>query len=237
MRPVCASRAVGEVDVLDHDSCEAVTRQVLALRPHWRSRAGGGLFATLGTNCYMDLTPSTDPELTYDRPARATNALLRRHFSELHARLCTVLEAELGRPVRLADDLALPGFHIWVADGIPQQPTASLHFDLQYRRVLERPPYGGASGTFSFTLPVRLPVEGSSLRVWPDRVHGAIDGPMSASVRDEPTVVPYQEGVALLHHGHLLHQIGVTASVRHDDLRITLQGHGLVVGGVLVLYW
>jgi hypothetical protein len=35
----------------------------------------------------------------------------------------------------------------------------------------------------------------------------------------------------------VLHQIGVTPSVRPGDIRITLQGHGLVVDDELVLYW
>jgi hypothetical protein len=40
-----------------------------------------------------------------------------------------------------------------------------------------------------------------------------------------------------VHSGHVLRQIGATTSVQPDDLRITLQGHGLVVDNVLILYW
>jgi hypothetical protein len=40
-----------------------------------------------------------------------------------------------------------------------------------------------------------------------------------------------------VHSGLVLHQIGATDSPGPDDLRITLQGHGLVLGDELVLYW
>ena len=130
----------------------------------------------------------------------------------------------------------MPGFHIWAGAGIPTRPRASIHFDLQYQRLLSRPGYARASGTVSFTLPVRLPAAGSSLRVWPCRYPEDV-ARLPAIRWTEPEIVPYQAGQAIVHSGHVLHQVGVTPSVRPGDVRITLQGHGLLVDDHLVLYW
>lgn len=184
----------------------------------------------------MDLAPSQDPSSTYDGPATATNAELRSDFPDVYDALAGTLAAALGIPVRYAEDLALPGFHVWVGTGIPRQPVASVHFDLQYLRIVERPAYARATGTISFTLPVRLPAAGSSLRVWPDARYPAWSGRPAWQLPD-PVVLPYSVGVALVHTGHVLHQIGVTPTVTEDDVRITLQGHGLVIDDGLVCYW
>jgi hypothetical protein len=152
---------------------------------------------------------------------------------EVHVRFCERRGVRFPPPTLLA----MPGFHIWVGLGIPRRPGASIHFDLQYQRLLARPQYANATGTVSFTLPIKLPAAGSSLRVWPGCTYPD-DVPRLAAVRQtDPEVVPYHLGGAVVHSGHVLHQIGATPSVQPDDLRITLQGHGLVVDGVLVLYW
>jgi hypothetical protein len=224
------------LEVLDPTTCAGVADRVLARRDCWRSRALRGTFFTLGVNAYMDLAPSDDPSSSYDVPATATNAELLSQFPDVYDALAGTLAVALGMPVRYADDLALPGFHVWVGAGIPREPVASVHFDLQYRRIVARPEYTRATGTLSFTLPVRLPAAGSSLRVWPDARYPAWSGRAAAEL-PEPVVLPYTVGVALVHTGHVLHQIGVTPVVIEDDVRITLQGHGLVIDDELVCYW
>ncbi len=236
LRAIDGVEGMAALEVLPPTSCAAVAERVVALRGSWRSRASRDRFFTLGVNSYMDLAASDDPSSTYDIPASTTNAELYSEFSDVYIALAGALAAALGMPVRYADDLALPGFHVWMGEGIPQRPVASVHFDLQYRRVLERPAYAGATGTLSFTLPVRLPAAGSSLRVWPEARYPAW-GWRPAEELPEPVVVPYSIGVAVVHTGHVLHQIGVTPLVADDDVRITLQGHGLVIDGELVCYW
>jgi hypothetical protein len=237
MRRISDLHTLGEVDVLGAAECEEVAGTVLELRDQWVSRSLSGSFATLGVNAYMDLASSADPDASYFGQARRANAVLEDCFAHVHTTLAGILQDELGLVVRYAEDLALPGFHIWVGDAIPQRPEASVHFDLQYRRLLDRPQYAGATGTVSFTLPVRLPAAGSSLRVWPGYRYPDDARQVTTARETEPEVVPYRVGSALVHSGHLLHQIGVTPSVRPDDLRITLQGHGLVIDDQLILYW
>jgi hypothetical protein len=236
MRRVSSLRTVGEIDVLSAAECATAADAVLAERDHWTPRSPTGLFATLGVNAYMDLHHAADEEASYFRPVRDANQLLRQRFAGLYGKLAGALEREIGLPAKYADDLAWPGFHIWRGDGIPTRPTASIHFDLQYERLLARPGYAGASGTVSFTLPVRLPAAGASLRVWPCSYPQDV-GRLEAIRKTEPETVPYEIGRAIVHSGHVLHQVGVTPVVRPGDIRMTVQGHGLVVGDQLVLYW
>jgi hypothetical protein len=236
-RAVATLNSLGVIEVLTAAECDRVAALVLDSRADWTARSPSGLFSTLGVNAYMDLAPTDDPDGSYFTPARASNTLLQERFRELHQALARALEAEIGLPARYADDLARPGFHIWSGLGIPRTVGASVHFDLQYLKLLTRPHYAGATGTVSFTLPIRLPAAGSSLRVWPDCQY-----PIAAERRleiqqTEPEIVEYTVGRAVLHSGHVLHQIGATPTVTPDDLRITLQGHGLVVDETLVLYW
>jgi hypothetical protein len=237
LRRVSSLDNLGEIDVLSVDECNEVADAVLDVREDWTARSPSGLFFTLGVNAYMDLAQVIDADASYFDPARRANLMLKRRFAGLHGKLAQVLEQELGLPTRYSDDLAMPGFHIWVGLGIPRKAGASIHFDLQYQRLLARPRYANASGTVSFTLPVRLPAAGSSLRVWPSCTYPDDLPRMPAIQQTAPEVVPYHLGSALVHSGHVLHQIGATPSVQPDDLRITLQGHGLVVDDELVLYW
>jgi hypothetical protein len=236
MRRVSSLSALGEIDVLSLGECEEVADAVLAFREGWTWRSPSGQFCTLGVNAYMDLAQAADADVSYFDPARSANLLLKQRFAGLHDRLAEVLEKELGMPTRYADDLAMPGFHVWVGLGIPRTPGASIHFDLQYQRLLSRPRYSRASGTISFTLPVRLPAAGSSLRVWPCTYPDDVRR-VAAIRQTKPEIVPYHPGCAVVHSGHVLHQIGATPSARPEDFRITLQGHGLVVDEALVLYW
>jgi hypothetical protein len=236
LRRVSRLSALGEVDVLSAGECEEVADVVLGDRDHWTQRSPSGLFFTMGVNAYMDLAQAADANASYFGPARRANLLLEQRFAGVHGKLARILARELGLPTRYADDLAMPGFHIWVGDGIPRRPVASIHFDLQYQRLLSRPAYAHASGTVSFTLPIKLPAAGSSLRVWPCMYPDDVDR-LPELRQADPEIVPYHLGSALVHSGHVLHQIGATSSVRPDEFRITLQGHGLVVGKELVLYW
>jgi hypothetical protein len=237
LRRISGLRNLGEIDVLSVDECRQVADAVLDLREDWIVRSPGGQFFTLGVNAYMDLAQAVDADAAYFGPARSANQMLKQQFAGVHDTLAKVMEQALSLPTRYADDLAMPGFHVWVGRGIPSRAGASIHFDLQYQRVLARPRYAHASGTVSFTLPVRLPAAGSSLRVWPSCTYPDDASRVAAIRQTAPEVVPYHLGCAIVHSGHVLHQIGATPSVQPDDLRITLQGHGLVVDDELILYW
>ena len=237
LRRVAELDSLGELAVLEPSDCDRVAEAVLELRDSWTVRSPKGAFFTLGSNAYMDLARAADPRTAYHRPAARANVLLTRRFSDVYDVLAAALGGAVGMPARYADDLAMPGFHIWTEAGIPRAADASVHFDLQYQRLLAEPAYAAATGTLSFTLPVRLPAAGSSLLVWPGFAYPADISRLGCARGTAPVVVEYRPGRALVHSGHVLHQIGPTPTVGPGDLRIMLQGHGLVVAGELILYW
>ncbi|WP_034802501.1 hypothetical protein [Intrasporangium oryzae] len=214
-----------------------MAQEVIALRPMWTTRSPRSSFFTLGVNAYMDLAPSADARATYYDKVAASNALLDRRFGGLYLTLARRLGHALGMPARYADDLARPSCHIWTESGIPRTAGGSIHFDLQYQRVLDEPHYAAATGTVSFTLPVRLPAAGSSLLVWPAFTYPEALTRLELARTTPPLRIEYSLGRALVHTGHVLHQIGPTPDISPGDLRITVQGHGIVVDDELVLYW
>ncbi|WP_258723642.1 hypothetical protein [Cellulomonas sp. NS3] len=235
LRRVAGVDGVAELDVLDRPEAQEIADRVQALRTAWCRRSPRVEFYTLGGNAYMDLAGSS--EATYVASARRGNAVLDEHFHALYERLADRLGTALGLTARYPDDLARPGFHIWLGTGIPLGPHASVHFDLQYLGIIARPAYRACSGTVSFTVPIALPANGSGLNVWPGCGYPASPSQIRAVSQGPPVVIGYRTGTAVVHSGHVLHQIGATPEPGADDVRLTLQGHGLVRGSDLVLYW
>lgn len=228
---------VAELDVLEAAEAEDVAAEVRGLQAAWRRRSPRSDFYTLGGNAYMDLAGAADAQMSYFAPLREVNRFLDDRFEALYERMATRLGDALGLVARYPDDLARPGFHIWLGKSIPRSARASVHFDLQYLDVLKRPNYAACTGTMSFTLPVQLPANGSGLNVWPGCTYPAPPAAVHAAQHSAPTVLRYRAGTAVVHSGHVLHQIGVTESPGADDIRMTMQGHGLVHGDELLLYW
>lgn len=225
--------------ILDADDCAAAADTVLALRSHWIRRIAGAEFYTLGAASYLD------EEARYRARAAELNPMLRTHFSAMHAALAGALAEVLAAPIAFAPDKALPGFHVWGVPGIPTEPVASLHFDLQYER-LAWPPEADFAHPISFTLPLRLPRAGGGLSMW-DTTKPRVDaffarGSFSGTLHDLTVLMPerlepYTRGELIVHSGLELHRIAPIPSVEPDDLRITLQGHGLRVGSCWQIYW
>jgi len=220
---------VAEHGFLDAPACDAVLRQVHAMRPCWHRRMAEAPFFTLGTAAYLDAVSDG-----HDYAARAavSNAMLSAGFPTLLARLRDRLAGLLDAPVAYATHLALPGFHIFLSDPLFLNPVASVHVDLQYQLL---PWPGDAAPDFahplSFTLPLALPRSGGGLN------HTATPRPRPHSTAQLDLYQPYQAGHLYLHSGHLLHQIAPLRAIAPDDQRITLQGHAVRQGGVWQLYW
>jgi hypothetical protein len=228
---------LGRLDVFAAADCVQIAATVHELRDRWIVRSPGAFF-TLGVNAYMDLASSADSHATYDNPAKIYNEVLLGRFGGALDTIAAALSRATSRRVRLAEDLALPGFHVWTAAGIPRAEGGSVHFDLQYLRVRERPRYAHSTGTLSFTVPIELPAAGSSLLVWPAITYPVREPEGIAAHRlIQPVYVDYRVGQAVVHNGHILHQIGPSPAVRDGEHRLTLQGHGLVVDDEIVLYW
>jgi hypothetical protein len=234
------------VETLTPAQCEDVCSAVHMLRSFWTQVHESTLFFTLGVASYIEFCRPGDAAARYREKALQFNPLLSEYFSGMMENLRSTLQRQLGEPVAFAEGLARPGFHIWLTEAIPTQPTASVHFDLQYQGH-GWPAYGEADyeRPISFTLPVRLPAGGGGMNIWnlnyreveelsasgvPVDIHELREG-------REHEHYAYGLGRLVLHSGHFLHQIAPVEQVVPGDERITLQGHALRCGGRWLLYW
>jgi len=232
--------------LLDDQECAEVVQTLFSLREHWTRR--GLDFFTLGVNSYQDHFPSPDPGSTYFDASRLTNLLLKQHFGWLLDRVRLHIEEELQCRSQFDDSLALPGFHIFLHEGIPVKNSASVHFDQQYEAFAGRlydPDADAEPQTVSFTLPLELPANGGGLNYWPFSVAALESKTADAEADDSPDLglrtrgrfYPYTIGHVVLHSGKILHQIAGVTPILATDRRVTLQGHGILREGVVWLYW
>lgn len=231
---------VTRVPLLGAAACDSVVAGVLAQRPRW-VRRGAAEFYTLGAASYLDDAPA------YEARRTELNQVLLKCFAPLYAHLLDRVGAVLGAPAVMAAGKAVPGFHVWGVPGIPTGPHASLHFDLQYLKSVW--PDGApatAASAMSFTLPLQLPRRGAGLSLWDvtyERVQDFCARTSFSGTLDDllplfaERVEPYVRGELIAHSGHQLHRIAPVDEVFPDDLRITLQGHGRLIGGAWHLYW
>lgn len=228
------------IDFLTREECEQVRRTLFQLKPHWKHRMGGVLpFYSLGAASYMDSSAKDDSG--YRVLAKKQNPLLKQHFQFVYDRLAQVLQQKMGLEVAYEEELALPGFHIFLAHKMFEEPIASSHFDLQFNSIQWK--YQNVDNThpISFTAAISLPTEGGGLYYWDITQEEAKgldrDALEQLKTQRERKYLPYDIGKLALHKGLFLHQIAPGKNIRQFESRITLQGHGLVCDDVLRLYW
>ena len=221
--------------------CRAVRDRVHALRKEWTARDPLLPFYTLGTASYLDASAGRFG--AYSEAARCTNAILGENFTPLLDRLRTTLEPVLGGPVRHDTRLALPGFHIFLADPAFTRPIADVHYDLQFEHLdwSHHTPIETES-QLSMTLAISLPSVGAGLRVW--NIDRRQLDTLSLNERREhmrrnrtARVHDYRTGELALHSGYLLHQVEPARGYCDADERITLQAHAMPAANEWVLYW
>merc|ERR1719291_362290 len=111
--------------------------------------------------------------------------------------------------------------------------------DLHYEKTCSCLPdlYGPRSHhTVSYTLPLIIPKAGAGLRVWQQpETDMTVDMWLAAFMTGKTSweYVPYQEGVLAMHSGQEYHSIAedTVHATRHDELRMTMQGHGVFCDG------
>jgi hypothetical protein len=93
----------------------------------------------------------------------------------------------------------------------------------------------------SFTLPLSIPKNGTGLNVWNVSYDDfmKLDQSKKRSLFEQAPdgFIDYKLGHLILHKGHILHQIKAPSLVEEGDLRITLQGHGILADGKIRIYW
>jgi hypothetical protein len=230
---------VSQFDCLSADECLQIQRQLHALKDQWESRMGDLPFFTLGSASYMDAAKKG--EFYYKMKAKRFNPLLKQHFGPMYARVAEAIERETGKPVVYEEHYGYPGFHIFLHSEAFEYNIASLHFDLQFQELTWRYKDIDYEHPLSITLPIALPKSGGGMYCW-DIQHKDVKelskGQLDKMAQEqEPVLIEYQVGQAVVHEGLLLHQIAPAEGMKQDDERITLQGHGLCCNGVWHLYW
>lgn len=230
--------------VLTPAACEDLVARLMALSADWTGRQALDnqvhRFHTLGAATYLD-SPSV-----YSERARHANPLLRKNFADLHEAVCHAITAQTGYPCTLTDNLGLPGFHIFRGDhrappGLMYGGT--IHMDKPHERH-DFP--GPIDGTLSLTLPVSIPRSGAGMYFWKDIPEDLLTGPKTPHDMSPTQLqwfdthkqfVGYTAGEMVLHDGLTVHQLANPGATDSKDLRVSLQGHGVLCDGAWELFF
>lgn len=250
---------VTDLAMLTAQECLAIRETVEELREFWIQRHPVAPFYTLGASNYFDLAYHAAPP--YNRMAQHYNPILRDRFGWLYERLAATLSQQLQADIDYRESLALPGFHIFLADTAFQHPQALTHgdwFRARYNPDIVSNPihcdtphllfnwgdsYTGIDfkNPISFTLAIALPQSGAGMYVWDlhrNETLGLSQPELLALLESRETSLhSYTIGSLALHSGLYYHQIAPFQDVQPNDARITLQGHGICCQGRWQLYW
>ena len=250
---------VRNLPLLSEAYCVELRTKLEELRAHWIQRHPVAPFYTLGASNYFDI--AHNPEAPYQRMVREFNPLLLEHFSDLYTRTSRLLADTLSMPVAYAEHLALPGFHIFEADRAFENIQGLTHsewFERRYETSLVSSPihcdtphyvvdWGKSLPSvamhrpISFTLAISMPSSGAAMYVWDLRLHetqGFDDAQIHAVVAERKRIShAYELGALAFHDGYNYHMVAPMGRAEPGESRITLQGHGVPVGGVMRLFW
>ena len=253
-----ANFIVTDINLLTAQEANNIHSVVENLKDLWIQRHPVVPFYTLGASNYFDI--AYNPQLPYYKMAKEYNPILLKHLGWLYERLADTLAQQLDAPVGYRETLALPGFHIFLSHKAFEQPKDLTHqewFRHRYNPEVVGSPihcdtphlvvdWGTKQGIdfsnpMSFTLTIALPKSGAGMYVWDLR----LDETVSLSETEllnllnsrDKKLYSYKVGNMTLHSGFNYHQIAPMSNIEPDDVRITLQGHGLFYQGYWQLYW
>jgi hypothetical protein len=256
--PVLEDRVV-DLPVLDEAQCDAIRAGVESLRGHWVRRHPTAPFFTLGASNYFDI--AHNPQLPYYRMAAELNPLLMERFGDLYKAVARALADHLGCMVGYTERLAHPGFHIFEADAAFRDTRGLTH--AEWFRERDNPDYVASPihcdtphyvvdwgpdalrvamhEPISFTLAIAMPASGAGMYVWDLRfaeTQGFSDAQIHEALAGRRRILrTYRRGAMAAHDGMSYHMVAPMQDPQPGETRITLQGHGVPVGGVMRLFW
>jgi hypothetical protein len=160
------------------------------------------------------------------------NRRIYRHFHGLYERVAVFFEERYSAPVVFAEDLAVPGFHVFDYPQPGVYDGGGWHFDTLYLQI----PFLAAHRTeitdiVNFTLPVQVPSGGTGMDL-------CDDGPGDdGQGRGTLISTPYVPGVLVFSEHEYWHRIGESRCLEDGERRITLQGHGVYFRFQWLLFW
>jgi hypothetical protein len=161
----------------------------------------------------------------YAKCARSTNRLLYATYQNLYDQVADLFEDRYRLPAAFVDELAIPGFHLMRYARPGRHEGGGWHYDQLAGQVpyfVERA--AEVRGVVNFTLPLAVPSGGTGM----DLVDQA------AGVEAH---VPYRPGLLLYNECEVLHRIGPSNCLHPGERRLTMQGHGVLFRGRVLLFW
>ena len=230
---------ISSVSVLTQQECREVRSVVYELKEFWLKRNPFIPFYTLGAASYLD---AAKDQQEYYTKAQIYNPILSERLGWLYKRLANVLAQSLQAPISYQHSLAMPGFHVYLACRLFEQPIASIHCDSQYKLVnWNFPNETDFNNPISFTLAISLPKFGGGLNIWNLHYQEILQISNAEFVQliksKAKSYYPYQVGQLILHSGHTVHQVAPARDIQLNDERITLQGHAIFSQSRWQLYW
>lgn len=224
---------IHRISLLEPTACEELVKKVEQMRSYYNSGVKG-LFYTLGNALYQ-----SNDNRSYYQNAKFYNELLFGQFWQLYELLLKHIGNLLNTDVGYAQDLSLPGFHIFEFQNMIEYSGGGRHFDLSHQKL-----FGPSLSqiNYSFTLPIEIPTGGCGLDIW-QLHHSELAGFQKVedlnSIADQRLSysVPYRIGEMVIFQGDYLHQIGKVCPQVPKDKRITLQGHCVFHKGYWRIYF
>ncbi len=221
---------VANLAILTTSECADVRQVVHKLKSLWdeeRYRLGAGI------SYYR-------PAALYYATSKLMNPILKEHLSWMYEKLTSALANFYNVDVCFRDDLALPGFNIYCGPTDFSKLNYNIHIDLQFMELNWQPKGSTDFGTtMSFTLPIATPTGGAGLNIWHATQSDIEEQDLASSELLDASKAEfkrYEIGIATIHDGRHYHQMMVAENWLPADERITLQGHGLIQNGKLVIY-
>jgi len=232
------------ITLLSQSDCEELVGRIVSGEIHWTGRHAledqVHLFYTLGAATYLD------SRAAYGATAARSNPVLRGICPKLYQAVAEAIAEHTGHPAVLTDRLAIPGFHIFRGDN--RAPPGllyggTIHMDKPHER--HKLP-GTIDGTLSLTLPLRIPASGAGMYFWKNVPNNMLSGPKAphemspaqyAWFNKHKAFVNYEIGEMVLHDGLTVHQLANPGPTDQNDLRVSLQGHGVLCDGVWELFF
>lgn len=229
---------INEIDLLTEEECCLVSSIVHELKDLWIQRHPQLPFYTLGLASPYDVPQDKQG---YYKKVKHYNSILLKHFGWLYERLANALTIKLGKLALFPENLALPGFHIFLEHKAFEQPLGAVHCDKSYMFHWQPSEKVDLNNPISFTQAISLPQLGGGMYMW-DLQYAEVQGLDHAQIEEishlrNKKFYPYKEGKLFLHSGHTVHQIAPIKKLQSEDERITLQGHGILYNNAWQLHW
>lgn len=215
------------VELLDTERVAAALAQVDAVPADLRDVADGGL-TTVGRPLYRH----RDRPAEYAHHARTDNRRLYRHFRDVHEAVAGFVERHYDAPVVFAEELAVPGFHVFTFAAPGDHPGGGWHLDALAEQVaFLAARRAEVAGVLNLTLPLEVPTGGTGMDLWDGG-----PGP-DGQGRGTPVHAAYTPGVMIVTERDHWHRIGASRCRHAHERRITFQGHAVLWRGRWVLFW